>query len=105
MRVGSPGARVGQAWLNVDPMYGISLLEVSGSGMESGTFGFAVADVGRGGRPSSDGVRPGTSRVTTFCIDREFYEIISTCGEESTMLDGTFHRPCYAYRMQWCSRC
>jgi hypothetical protein len=66
MRVGSPGARVGQAWLNVDAINGMSVLEASGSGMESGTFGFAVADVGKGGSASSDGVRPGMSSVTTF---------------------------------------
>lgn len=53
-------------------MYGMSLLEVSGNGMASGIFGFIVADVGMGGSPRSDGVRPGISRVTTFFIDREF---------------------------------
>jgi hypothetical protein len=78
MRVRSPGARVGQAWLNVDAMYGMSLLEVSGKGMESGKFGFIVADVGRGGSARSDGVRPGMSRVTTFSMDREFCERWST---------------------------
>jgi hypothetical protein len=82
MRVGSPGARVGQAWLNVDAMNGISLLEISGNGMESGIFGLMVADVGRGGSARSDGVRPGMSRVTTFCIDREFCGIFSARGKE-----------------------
>jgi hypothetical protein len=68
---------VGQAWLNVDAMNGMSVLAASGSGMESGTFGFAVAEVGRGGRASSDGVKPGMSSVTTFCIDREFCEMVN----------------------------
>lgn len=37
-------------------------------GIESGRFGFTVADVGRGGNESRSGVSPGTSRATTFCI-------------------------------------
>jgi hypothetical protein len=67
---------VGQAWLKVDAINGMSVLEVSGNGIESGKFGLAVAEVGRGGRASSDGVRPGMSSVTTFCIDREFCEMV-----------------------------
>lgn len=31
-----------------------------------GTFGFDVADVGRGGSERREGVRPGMRRVTTF---------------------------------------
>lgn len=70
--MGSPGARVGHAWLNFDAMYGMSLLASSGNGMEIGTFGLEVADVGIGGRASSERVRPGIRRATTFCIDLEF---------------------------------
>jgi len=70
MRLWSPGARVGHAWLKVDVMKGIvgSVVEVDlgGYGIESGKLGFDVADVGKGGRERSDGVRPGISRVTTF---------------------------------------
>ena len=35
-----------------------------------GTFGFDVADVGRGGSEKKEGVRPGMRRVTTLCIER-----------------------------------
>ena len=41
-------------------------VDLGGCGIESGKLGFDVADVGKGGRERSDGVRPGISRVTTF---------------------------------------
>lgn len=58
-------------------MYGMSLVSRSGSGMASGRFGLSVAEVGSGGSPSSAGVRPGMSNVTTLFIDREFYDRVS----------------------------
>lgn len=80
MRVGSPGARVGHAWLNVDAIYGMLLLDSSGRGIANGKFGFAVADVGKGGRARSDGVKPGMSSVTTLYIDRAFCKGLSICS-------------------------
>lgn len=41
--------------------------------MASGRFGFAVADVGKGGNDNNSGVKPGMSRTTTFCTERGFY--------------------------------
>jgi len=64
-------------------MYGMSVVEMSGRGISSGTFGFEVADVGRGGRLRSDDVNPGMSSVTTFCIDREFCREISIHGKNT----------------------
>jgi hypothetical protein len=66
MRVASPGARVGHAWLNLDEMKGITVVLVPGSGTAKGKFGFAVADVGSGGRASCSCVRPGMRMATTF---------------------------------------
>ena len=83
MRVWSPGARVGHAWLNVLAMKGIlaaPVLEPTSAderrGIESGRFGFTVADVGSGGRLSRSGVNPGTSKVTTFWIMFVFYSMM-----------------------------
>lgn len=44
----------------------------AGRGISSGRCGFAVADVGRGGRERTSGVNPGISNATTFCTDRGF---------------------------------
>jgi len=41
-----------------------------GRGMESGTFGLLVAEVGRGGRTKVEGRIPGIRSATTFSIDR-----------------------------------
>ena len=46
--------------------------EAVGSGIDKGRCGFTVADVGRGGRESTSGVRPGIKSATTFCTDRGF---------------------------------
>ncbi len=69
------GARVGHAWLNVLAMKGMLAAPVPGPtsvgerrGIESGRFGFTVADVGSGGRLSRSGVNQGTSKATTFWI-------------------------------------
>lgn len=43
-----------------------------GNGTAKGTFGFAVADVGRGGRESMSGVKPGIRRATTLLTERGF---------------------------------
>ena len=68
---------MGHAWLNVllmngrpedDPSAGPS----EGSGTGRGRFGFAVADVGRGGSEMISGVIPGMRIATTFCTDRGF---------------------------------
>ena len=79
IRVWSPGARVGHAYVNVDWMKGIPEdVEASGwgKGTCSGRFGLAVADVGGGGRERRSGVRPGIRRATTLLIEREFYKSI-----------------------------
>jgi hypothetical protein len=75
MRVLSPGARVGHAWLNVLATKGICRAVFSTSmsagvrrGIEIGRFGFAVATVGSGGRASISGVRPGTRSATTLLM-------------------------------------
>ena len=44
-------------------------------GMERGRFGFAVAEVGKGGKERISGVRPGMRRATTFWIMLAFLEI------------------------------
>jgi hypothetical protein len=75
----SPGARVGQAWLNVVAMKGIHAavdtstvplsLGKGGSdarGIDIGKLGLEVADVGKGGSESISGVSPGTKRTTTL---------------------------------------
>ena len=76
MRVWSPGARVGHAWLKVEAIKGMPE-EAPGAerGIASGTFGFEVAEVGSGGRPKSSGVNPGIKRVTTFWIRDESFTI------------------------------
>lgn len=77
MRVWSPGARVGHAWLNVFLMKGKPEDESSagpagGSGTARGKLGFAVAEVGRGGSEMMSGVMPGNRIATTFCTDLGF---------------------------------
>jgi hypothetical protein len=72
MRVKSPGARVGHAWLKVEAIKGKADEDPGvGRGIAIGTFGFEVATVGSGGRPRSSGVNPGINRVTTFWIKDE----------------------------------
>jgi hypothetical protein len=72
--VGSPGAFVGHAWLNVAAMKGMSQGDSGvGRGIERGRLGFDVADVGRGGNERRGGVMPGIKRATTFLIEREFW--------------------------------
>lgn len=51
-------------------MNGMGVLDSGGRGMESGTFGLLVADVGKGGRANVEGSIPGIRSVTTFWIDR-----------------------------------
>lgn len=48
-----------------------------GRGICIGTFGFEVAEVGRGGSERVSGVSPGMSNVTTFRIDTEFCDCVS----------------------------
>ena len=83
MRVWSPGARVGHAWLKVLAMKGIlAAAEEEGSwfedadnkGIDKGRFGFEVAEVGSGGSERISGVKPGTKRATTRWI------IFTFCG-------------------------
>ncbi len=45
---------------------------VCDSGTCRGTFGFDVADVGRGGSERMSGVSPGIRRATTLLTEREF---------------------------------
>lgn len=77
IRVWSPGARVGHAYVNVEEMNG-TLGEASsdgcagGNGTARGTLGFEVAEVGRGGSARMSGVSPGIRRATTFVIVRGF---------------------------------
>ena len=47
-------------------------------GMESGRFGFAVAEVGKGGRERISGDMPGMRSATTFWIMLTFFEIDDT---------------------------
>lgn len=47
-------------------------MSLVGRGRGRGTFGFDVADVGRGGSERRDDVRPGMRRVTTLRIERLF---------------------------------
>jgi hypothetical protein len=64
---------VGHAWLNVFAMKGISLgVSAEGIGIGIGTLGLDVAEVGRGGKESIEGVRPGMRMTTTFRIERGF---------------------------------
>ena len=73
IRVWSPGARVGQAALKRDAMKGTGQGDSSvASGIDMGTFGFAIEDVGSGGRDNISFVNPGTSNATTFCIEFAF---------------------------------
>ena len=76
----SPGARVGHAYVKVDCMNGtpdVPTASACGNGTCRGRFGFAVADVGRGGRWRMSGVSPGMSRATTLLIDRVFWRDVS----------------------------
>ena len=84
MRVWSPGARVGHAWLKVVAMKGIFSARLCDSdddeaddgasrGIEIGRLGLAVAVEGGGGRESRSGVRPGTRSATTFWTWFAFY--------------------------------
>ena len=52
-----------------------------GSGTGRGRFGFAVADVGRGGSEMISGVMPGIRIATTFCTERGFCLHISISGD------------------------
>ena len=81
----SPGARVGQAWLNVVAMKGIqaavdtSVVSVSlgiggdARGMAMGTLGLEVAEVGKGGNERISGVSPGAKTTTTLWIKLRFW--------------------------------
>ena len=69
----SPGARVGQAWLNVEAMNGSGVLDTFGSGIAIGMCGLAVAEVGGGGRARKSGRMPGIKSVTTFCMNGAFW--------------------------------
>jgi hypothetical protein len=51
-------------------MKGMGVLDSGGRGMESGTFGLLVAEVGKGGRAKVEGRIPGIRSATTFSIDR-----------------------------------
>lgn len=73
MRVWSPGARVGQAWLNVEAINGNSVCESFGSGIAQGIFGLAVAEVGGGGKERKSESIPGINSATTFCTERAFW--------------------------------
>jgi len=73
MRVWSPGARVGHAWLNVEAMNGMVWRGApsegaGGRGIARGRLGFDVAVVGKGGKDSMSGVRPGIQRATALWI-------------------------------------
>ena len=57
---------------------GIALSNVGARrGMESGRFGLAVAEVGKGGKERISGVIPGMRSATTFWIMLTFLEILS----------------------------
>ena len=68
----SLGARVGQAWLNVEATKGSGAFDVLGSGIASGMCGLAVAEVGDEGRARESGSVPDIKSVTTFCMDSAF---------------------------------
>ena len=68
----SPGARVGQAWLNVEATNGRGVDDSFGSGIAIGIFGLTVAEVGGGGKARNSGCMPGINSATTFCMDRAF---------------------------------
>jgi hypothetical protein len=51
-------------------MNGMGVCDSAGRGIESGTFGLAVAEVGKGGRAKVEGRIPGMRSATTFSIDR-----------------------------------
>lgn len=77
MRVWSPGARVGQAWLNVEAMKGTLVVgppdaTFGGKGIGMGTLGFTRGDVGNGGNERSSVVSPGMRRIVTFGIKGAF---------------------------------
>lgn len=50
-------------------------------GMESGRFGLAVAEVGKGGKERMSGVIPGMRRATTFWIIWTFLKIARMLSE------------------------
>ena len=78
IRVWSPGARVGHAWLKVVAMKEIFSArpcdapdddeadDGTSRGIEIGKLGLAVAVAGGGGKESRSGVGPGTRSATTF---------------------------------------
>ena len=82
IRYWSPGARVGQAWLNVVATNGMAAAVsafsfpcvdwLPSSGIDSGRFGLCVAIVVMGGMPSMSLVNPGTMRTTTRCTSPPF---------------------------------
>ena len=65
----SPGARVGQAWLNVEALDGSGVFDLLGSGIASGMWGLPVAELGDRGRARKSGSMPDIKSVTTFCMD------------------------------------
>lgn len=98
MRVGSPGALVGQAWLNIEQMKGTpeddpGTGKPGGKGTERGRFGLAVADVGKGGRARRSGVRPGMRRATTLRTDRGFWKTEQRQQFRRNFLPGTDLNP------------
>ena len=68
----SPGAGVGQVWLNVEAMKGSGASDLLGSGIVIAMCWLAVAEVGGGGRARKSGSMPGIKSVTTFCMDGAF---------------------------------
>lgn len=79
MRYWSPGARVGQAWLNVAAIKGTfgggpASGVLGKSGIDNGIWGFTVADVGSGGSDKTSDVKPGMSSATTFSMSGAFFQ-------------------------------
>lgn len=70
-------------------MNGNGVFESLGSGIATGIFGLAVAEVGGGGRARKSGSRPGIKSVTTFCTARAFLAGVGKRGgrRERTYLD------------------
>lgn len=94
IRVESPGARVGHAWLKVEEMNGslggcwipVSDTSRGGKGIDKGKFGLVIAEVGKGGRPRMSEVIPGTRIVTTFVINEAFSTLSQLGGGASEMM-------------------
>ena len=75
-----PGARVVQAWLDVEAMKRSGTFDLLGSGIVIAMCGSAMAEVGGNGRARKSGNMPDIKSVTTFLYGRRVFNLDPVWG-------------------------